>query len=268
MRFSCSIEETQKELLSLLVAFDDVCRKEKVYYSLHAGTLLGAVREKGFIPWDNDADILMTRNQYEKLMQVISKYPNYDIREYDLLPKFIREDPDSDVPFGWIDIFICDKISENAFAKKIKIIITLMMRFFYRDNEMRKLAEGNGHSKIQMIATRVLCGFGKLFPQEKKREWIQRFFQYRLTGDGNYIYRANDYLRGMKLVEPKEYLDSFCDTDFAGERLQISKYAEKILTDSYGSDYMTPRYEQAAEDRHEGEKTQKLFQALYRQDKR
>ena len=60
------MEELHKHLLILLKDFHQLCMDNDIKYSLHGGTLLGAIREKGFIPWDDDLDVTMTRPEYEK----------------------------------------------------------------------------------------------------------------------------------------------------------------------------------------------------------
>ena len=63
-----SHEELQQEELRLLLAFDSLCKQQGLRYSLQAGTLLGAVRHRGFIPWDDDVDVSMPRPDYERLL--------------------------------------------------------------------------------------------------------------------------------------------------------------------------------------------------------
>lgn len=59
--------------LKILKEIDRICRKYKIQYALDAGTLIGAVRHKGFIPWDDDADIVFTRNQFEAFKKVVRR---------------------------------------------------------------------------------------------------------------------------------------------------------------------------------------------------
>lgn len=65
-----SIRDVQQEELRILKAFDHLCRLNGLNYQLFAGTLLGAIRHKGFIPWDDDIDVCMPRSDYERLLRV------------------------------------------------------------------------------------------------------------------------------------------------------------------------------------------------------
>ena len=59
--------------LKILKEIDRICRKYNIKYMLDAGTLIGAVRHNGFIPWDDDADVAFTRNQYDAFMKVVKR---------------------------------------------------------------------------------------------------------------------------------------------------------------------------------------------------
>ena len=69
------LERIHELLFDMLTAIDELCQKHEITYYLDSGTLLGAVREKDFIPWDDDADITMKREDYEKLLAVANELP-------------------------------------------------------------------------------------------------------------------------------------------------------------------------------------------------
>ena len=71
------IKRAQKINLMLLKEFDRFCRKHDIKYRLEAGTLLGAIRHKGFVPWDDDCDVALTRENYQKLLDCL-KFDTFD----------------------------------------------------------------------------------------------------------------------------------------------------------------------------------------------
>ena len=72
----CTVREHQMCSLKILQVADKICRENDIPYFLTNGTLLGAVREKGFISWDDDADLFMLREDYERFCKVFDKYPD------------------------------------------------------------------------------------------------------------------------------------------------------------------------------------------------
>ena len=69
-----SIHEEQELQLDVLKMFSEICQSEKLVYFLAYGTLLGAVRDHGFIDWDDDVDIWMPRKDYDKFAEAYYKY--------------------------------------------------------------------------------------------------------------------------------------------------------------------------------------------------
>ena len=63
----------QKCELEILKEFDRICKKNNLSYSLNSGTMLGAIRHKGFIPWDDDIDVMMPAKDYKKLCKIAPK---------------------------------------------------------------------------------------------------------------------------------------------------------------------------------------------------
>lgn len=123
--------------LDLLIEFDRICRKYKIRYTLTGGTLLGAVRHGGFIPWDDDADVSMLRSEYEKFkkfceIELDSKYYFQDMQKtegyrwgYGKLRKkgtlFLREHQEH-MPYNqgvFIDIFPRDGVPDGFLMRKV-----------------------------------------------------------------------------------------------------------------------------------------------------
>lgn len=119
--------ELQTELFNLLVVFDRFTQAHSLRYSLDAGTLLGAVRHSGFIPWDDDLDVMMPRPDFEQLISLHDALPEgYGLRYVDIddtsfpFAKFVNKSigvqeqtwTDRD-RFLWLDIFPVDGVSED-----------------------------------------------------------------------------------------------------------------------------------------------------------
>lgn len=154
-----SIQEVQRISLSLLDSFDQFCKKHQLQYFLAWGTLLGAIRHKGFIPWDDDIDLMMLREDYDRLVELNIEQPEEGVRFYSYKQKgdydnvncrFSDEHTVVDLsrienPVNqgiWLTVFPVDAIPDNeserkSFLKSIhwryKLVLALSMKDEYLD---------------------------------------------------------------------------------------------------------------------------------------
>lgn len=134
-----NLERFKKSCLDILKETARICDENNLTYYLCGGTLLGAIRHKGFIPWDDDIDIAMPRNDYEKLIKIANKElsNNYELQHYSLVDK--KEDIkthhvqivdkniellrkwtiNEEIIHPWIDVFPLDGMPNNAFLRNI-----------------------------------------------------------------------------------------------------------------------------------------------------
>lgn len=130
------LRQHQLRMLDMLRYIDAICRKHNIKYWLCSGTLIGAVRHGGFIPWDDDVDIEMLREDYEKFVKVMATEPQTDYmlqthetdKEYFFpfaklrdLHSYAKEDNSSDLYFKfrgiYIDILIIDPSSSYILSR-------------------------------------------------------------------------------------------------------------------------------------------------------
>ena len=172
--------------LKILKEIDRICRKYKIRYALDAGTLIGAVRHKGFIPWDDDADVVFLRSQYEAFVKV-AKRELPDTMElllpdsyrdgkafFDFTPRIIyknsrchEDSPEMNFYGGklnhiWVDLFILDKLPASPAGAAVtrfvhKAIYGLAMGH-------RPGLDFKKYSLVHKIFVGGLAGVGRFIP--------------------------------------------------------------------------------------------------------
>ena len=241
----------QQILLAYLLEVDRICKKHNIKYFLGGGTLLGAIRHKGFIPWDDDADIMMLREDYDKFCAIapteMPESMTFQTNDTDKncfyeFAKFRLNDTSFATAFSKnhkfmhnglaFDIFCHDKTANSKLGQKIHIGATLFTRaLVFNKWNNRKAENGN---KVQSLITN-LCK--NIFPLNFSM-WLEKkvlvFFKnkknakYLYDGMGRNIYNGSF---------PAEYLDEVIYVDFEGYKLPVPKQYDKYLTFLYG-DYM------------------------------
>ena len=146
------LRRIKKIQLEILIQIDRICKKHKIHYSLYAGTMLGAVRHKGFIPWDDDLDICMLRNDYNKFLKVWKKENTngYILQNKDIEPNFtqsfskIRKDHTTFIQAEWeqgkyhtgifVDIFPIDRIPKKKIQRGLFYWRCLKYQLYMRES--------------------------------------------------------------------------------------------------------------------------------------
>ena len=151
------LRQHQLRMLEMLKYIDAVCRKHNIKYWLCSGTLLGAVRHGGFIPWDDDVDIEMLREDYKKFVKVMEKEPQTDYmlqthdtdkgyfypyaKLRDLHSKLDENNPFDSFKFRgiYIDIFIMEHSSSLFLSRVSAFIHGKMIPIFVKQSLLSKL---------------------------------------------------------------------------------------------------------------------------------
>ncbi len=229
------IELIHKHLLELLIAFDAFCQEHEIDYSLQSGTLLGAVREKGFIPWDDDVDITMTRAQYDKLLSALEGNDTFHV--VGNIKKQFRRVGNNDF---WVDIFICDYISQKPFSQKLKQFSLTVLDVMNRDKNTIKLSELDKYGKGKQIAFKMCYYLGKLLtPRFKSR--LHEFVSKKMyLGNKTMYVRSNDQYKGRVVLVPAQWLVTYQRVPFEDATASITTHYHELLTSIYGENYMTP----------------------------
>ncbi len=243
------MNEAQKQLFSLLCNFDHICRKFGVRYTLQGGTLLGAIRENGFISWDDDVDIAMSRENYERFIEV---FPTHS-QEYALLEGYVGgalQIIDKNNPQITADIFVYDYITENRFLQKIRNYCLIILQAMLKTKETIKLTSTEDHGVFKYYIYRFVSFLGRPFPPKAKLRFYKWFSKNALTGKKAYIHMSNDSARYLHRIIPAEYIDDLKEQVFEGKNFYIFKDYDAVLKLSYGDDYMTPKEDLLARRRH------------------
>lgn len=223
-----------QSLLAALRAFHGLCRDNGIAYTLHGGTLLGAARHRGFIPWDDDADVAMTRQDYNALCQALAGTP-YRIRG-DIKKQFYTpEDPQA-----WVDIFICDYISQHPLSRKVKTLTLTVLDIMHRDAKSRKLSNLEKYGRGKRIAFQAAYALGQVIPKTWTAGCYRFVSEFCFLGRREAMFRSNDQYDGRLRIFPAQWMADYRTLPFEGADLSVIAAWQALLRQCYGPDYMTP----------------------------
>lgn len=245
--------------LMMLKEIDRICRKYKIKYSLDSGTLLGAVRHKGFIPWDDDVDVIFTRNNYEMFAKVVRRelpegmsfvepdeyhggrafYDFISRITYDKSRKFEdsrkMEFYDDKISRLCVDIFILDALPDGKISKQLsKLLLSAVYGLALGHRWKVDLSDYRGMTKLFVG---ILSCIGKLVPFPVTCRLYKKL-SMKDRKKKTHLYYSTNYAPDWFYFEmEKELSDQVIEAPFEDCQFLITSGWDQCLTRLYG-DYM------------------------------
>lgn len=242
-----SFREVQLTELEILLFFDKLCKQHNLKYYLTGGTLLGAIRHKGFIPWDDDIDLIMPREDYEELLSIWDRVApkGYILQNTRNAPDFtqnftkIRKDHtvflQSEEERGknyhkgiFVDILPGDRVAPTKAGRKIQY-------FAFAVNLLYSRGYTSGSAGIIGLAERILLKLPKdrqIAYRQSAERWICRWKGFHTE---KFVFSST--IKSCRKYYPANLFDKPTTIEFCGKQYQCVSDPDEVLRLGYG-DYM------------------------------
>ena len=247
------LQEIELENLRMLM---EICEKNHLRYYLIGGSLLGAMRHKGFIPWDDDIDVGLPRPDYNRFVQIAKGYlpahmdvktmtsdPNYKCYFTRLInnkKKIYWDHGQYTAVIGvWMDVFPLDGLPENPLLRKMQVFRVKLNKALYKFTQIDYVSTNRTNRPLServLIRFAQLTRIGRLMNADRRLEKLDQALQ-------RYDYDASAYAwnfsgcYGKREIVPHIQLGGSRTAQFEGLQVSIPEAAEDYLTSIYG-DYM------------------------------
>ena len=241
--------EIKRIELNILLEFDDYCQENNLRYYLSGGTLLGAIRHKGFIPWDDDIDVCMPRPDYERFIRSYSQAQScYKLKSgylknfsapftkvIDIRTKVLSQFNESDVDTNlWIDIFPVDGLPEN---------LTEVQNIYDKCNFYRTVLNlssaklGEGKTAFRKYSKYLLKPLAQIYGKKRCIDKIEKIASQYPYETSKYVGAITWGLYGVGERMLKSEFEKEVEVEFEGHRFPAFSCWDSYLKGLYG-DYM------------------------------
>lgn len=229
-----SLPEIHEELVCQLKDIVKICNKHGIEYNMMCGSLLGAVRHQGFIPWDDDIDLLITRQEFERFRKI---YPKECDKRFELTylntwtPRVMNRDPEKAAAFT--DFFILDSVPPAGWKRRVWYLKLHILQGMMKKNV--DYSRFNLKNKIMLFGTHIL---GLPF----STQWKAKMYEKISTQNppSTEVCMSNGaFGLGQHIWHPAQF-EKKIEVPFEGVQVKIPEKYDEVLTILYGPDYMTP----------------------------
>lgn len=244
-----SLQELKDIEFDMLKMFDAFCRKNGITYYLAYGTLLGAIRYKGFIPWDDDVDVLVPRADYNRLLNLFQDDETYRLFAFEkddnylypfakicnMTTRKVESGYDNGVELGVdIDIFPLDAWDDDL-EKAKKEARYIKKNMFYLG--LTKLKKPDSHNPLKRFAKGIVMAFCKMLGSRYYIKKILRATCKEGQEGNNYKGCKAWCVYGERGINPAEAFAEAIEIEFEGEKFFAPVGYDAYLTCLYG-DYL------------------------------
>lgn len=250
-----TLREIQIESLNILSEIDTICRTNGIQYFIIAGTLIGAIRHKGFIPWDDDVDIAMCRDAYDEFLDIYKNTGNYRIVNYEteincpyMITRISNDRFEQKMEFGpdykigaFVDVYPFDGVGNSKteykhLCRRSSHYSKCLGRSLEKDpvNNVRKLHRGL--KKWLFLPAYIIPKFVGAEYYRRKLLTLKDVYSYK---DSIYV-GMTVWSQSEKETYKKEWIDELIEVPFENLTVFAPKYYDEMLTKTYGNYMQLP----------------------------